>query len=389
MKRALLVLALLAAAQLAPAAVAISCNAGEGVRAWAHQSRCNAAGAAGMLCRRRARTAMRGGDWLLAHMHATSPNHAPAPPAGVKKYELLNFLGALLNTTQREPACEPCGWQQVSPGGDDAECAMCEPFVSAPNSAKTACECLPGAYVAGPAAKGGSGSTCAACANNAISTTKNADTCKVCPAGAVAERGTKCVCATGYVATGFGDDGVTGCRACGDNEVSPGGASRTCSACPAGALPLADKSACGCPAGQRMLSAEPLKCAACTTVFEVTRDANRLMLCQQCSPFSYANEDHTGCVCAAGYFARNPEAASVHCSQCPEGTHKPTAGNGGVEACLACPAGLTSSTSRKQCGEQRQHDACTHRCMHVAAGRTACLPLLTICAPWAAVCVHQ
>lgn len=31
--------------------------------------------------------------------------------------------------------------------------------------------------------------------------------------------------------------------------------------------------------------------------------ANRAMMCQQCAPYSYANEDFTSCVCAGGYFA--------------------------------------------------------------------------------------
>jgi hypothetical protein len=31
--------------------------------------------------------------------------------------------------------------------------------------------------------------------------------------------------------------------------------------------------------------------------------SNKAMVCQQCAPYSYANEDFTSCVCAGGYFA--------------------------------------------------------------------------------------
>jgi hypothetical protein len=86
-------------------------------------------------------------------------------------------------------------------------------------------------------------------------------------------------------------------------------------------------------------------------VFEYTAEANRLMMCKQCFPFSYANAEHTGCECSGGYYAENSEVQPVRCKRCPQGTYKAEAGNGGIAACIACPEGLEPSGSGKSCGK--------------------------------------
>jgi hypothetical protein len=96
---------------------------------------------------------------------------------------------------------------------------------------------------------------------------------------------------------------------------------------------------------------EPVKCTACTSVFEYTAESNRLMMCKQCYPFSYANAEHTGCKCSGGYYADDSTAQPVRCKRCPAGTYKAEAGNGGLDACIACPEGLEPSGSAKSCGE--------------------------------------
>jgi len=229
---------------------------------------------------------------------------------------------------------------------------MCTPFVSAPNFLRTSCDCLPGSYLASrPESWTTVVKNCTSCPENHISTTKNAAACTPCPSGSVAD-GEKCVCPSGFAATGLDNYGVTGCTACADGQVSSGGLSQECLSCEAGSFPMEDRSACGCPAGNRLASSEPMTCAPCSTVFEYTMATNRMLMCMQCLPFSYANSDHTSCECAAGYYTTNADAKSVVCRQCPEGTYKPSAGNQNATGCLACPEGLASSGSRKSCGKQ-------------------------------------
>lgn len=173
-----------------------------------------------------------------------------------------------------------------------------------------------------------------------------------CPAGAVAGKNNKCSCPAGHRATGMDVNGVTGCAQCEAGSVSPGGLAMACTACTDSSIPMPSGDVCGCPAGMRLNSTDPLSCAACNTVFEYTAEPNRLLMCHQCFPFSYATAEHTGCQCAGGYYAANVGALGpLSCRRCPYGTIKAEAGNGDVTSCVACPAGMEPSGSGKSCGE--------------------------------------
>lgn len=96
---------------------------------------------------------------------------------------------------------------------------------------------------------------------------------------------------------------VSVCRQCAAGHVSAGGYSIECDACSESTPPVADNSACGCRAGFRVNSTEPLSCVQCESPLTYTAKANRAMVCQQCTPYSYATEDFTSCVCGGGYYA--------------------------------------------------------------------------------------
>lgn len=86
-------------------------------------------------------------------------------------------------------------------------------------------------------------------------------------------------------------------------QVSPGGLSIQCVDCSEATPALPDNSACGCRAGQRVDSLEPLSCVKCDSVLTYTAQPNRAFTCAQCAPFSYATADNTNCVCGGGYYA--------------------------------------------------------------------------------------
>lgn len=279
-----------------------------------------------------------------------------APGTGLKNFDFFGFLGGIVGGSSNtgSATCKPCGAWEASKGGLDAKCELCVPLLSAPNSQQTSCECLPGAYVSAETSSTSVQRACTSCGPNAVSTTRNAASCVACPAGAIAGKNNLCSCPTGFKATGINIFGVTGCTKCAEGTVSPGGLSDTCSTCTGGTIPMEAGDFCGCQPGTRMetrlaADGEPIKCTACQSVFEYTSESNRLMMCKQCQPFSYANAEHTACECSGGYYAENPAVQPVRCRRCPSGTYKAEAGNGGLDACIACPAGLEPSGSAKSC----------------------------------------
>jgi hypothetical protein len=92
-------------------------------------------------------------------------------------------------------------------------------------------------------------------------------------------------------------------RKCAVGHVSAGGYSIECDACSESTPPLADNSACGCRAGFRANSTEPLTCVQCSSPLTYTPKINRGFVCQQCTPYSYATDDFSSCVCGGGYYA--------------------------------------------------------------------------------------
>lgn len=235
------------------------------------------------------------------------------------------------------------------------------PGISTPNAFKTACDCVPGTYVAPDGtttASSGVQKNCIRCAENAVSGTTNAKSCTECPAGTVPGKNNKCNCPPGFQATAVTEIGAAACAKCDKGLVSPGGLVTSCTACPEYSVPLSSGDYCGCLPGSKLESSNPFKCAACATVFEYTAAANRLFTCQQCYPFSYATEDHTGCECSGGYYAPNPEAQPVRCRPCPAGMFKPGRGND-VGLCTKCPDGLEPSGSGRQCGKWILMMACS------------------------------
>lgn len=97
-------------------------------------------------------------------------------------------------------------------------------------------------------------------------------------------------------------------RKCAVGHVSAGGYSIECDACSESTPPLADNSACGCRAGYRVNSTEPLSCVQCESPLTYTAQVNRAFVCQQCTPYSYATEDFSSCVCGGGYYAAKVNA---------------------------------------------------------------------------------
>eukprot|EP00775_Hariotina_reticulata_P004261 gene4261-4512_t len=205
---------------------------------------------------------------VLALVVTVKPSSAAvcAPGQGIKKFDLLSAVSGLLGggAPRSGPTCQPCRFGTASAGGQDAECQMCTPFVSAPNFLRTSCDCLPGSYL-----------------------------------------------------------------------------------------------------------------------------ASRPESWTTCLPYSYANSDHTSCECAAGYYTNNADAKAVVCRQCPEGTYKASTGNGNATACLACPAGLTSSGSRRSC-EKAANGSCT-QCAethfnHMRDGKCQQCPNNTLANPGRTLC---
>lgn len=103
-------------------------------------------------------------------------------------------------------------------------------------------------------------------------------------------------------------------RQCAVGHVSPGGYAIQCDACSESTPPMADNSACGCRAGFRVNSTEPLSCVQCDSALTFTARVNRNMVCQQCSPYSYATEDFSSCVCGGGYYAAKVSADGSKCA---------------------------------------------------------------------------
>lgn len=151
---------------------------------------------------------------LLLGLVASSSAATCAPGEGVQKADLANLISSLfgVKSAPKASGCAPCGKSQASLGGENAECVMCTPALSAPNADHTACECMPGTYASGAPSAATVHRTCVSCGDKAVSTTRNAASCHACPENAVATADNKCGCEPGYVATGLGAFGVTGCR---------------------------------------------------------------------------------------------------------------------------------------------------------------------------------
>jgi len=150
---------------------------------------------------------------LLLGLVASSSAVTCTPGQGVAKTDILSLLGSLFSRQAAQPAgCSPCGNSEASRGGENAPCVTCTPGLSGPNADHTACECLPGSYAAGEPAADSVQRSCVSCGPKAVSTTRNAASCQACPEGAKATPDNKCGCEPGYVATGLGPLGVTGCR---------------------------------------------------------------------------------------------------------------------------------------------------------------------------------
>lgn len=150
---------------------------------------------------------------LLLGLVASSSAANCAPGQGIAKTDLASFLGSFLGLAAATPSgCSPCAKAQASRGGENAECVLCTPLLSSPNADQSACDCLPGTYAPSAPSATTAQRTCIACGGKAISTTRNAASCHACPEGARATSDNKCGCEPGYVATGLGALGVTGCR---------------------------------------------------------------------------------------------------------------------------------------------------------------------------------
>lgn len=152
---------------------------------------------------------------LLGLMVGGSSAATCAPGEGVAKVDIVSLIGSLFGrqvAAQAPSGCSPCGKSEASLGGENAECVMCTPGLSAPNADHSACECLPGTYATGAPSVTSVHRTCVSCGDKAVSSTRNAGACQACPANAMATADNKCGCEPGFIATGLGTFGVTGCR---------------------------------------------------------------------------------------------------------------------------------------------------------------------------------
>lgn len=153
---------------------------------------------------------------LLLGLVASSSAAACAPGQGLAKADgLASLIGSLFGAKIAPPtaSCSPCGKQEASLGGENAACVMCTPGLAAPNADHTACDCMPGTYASGaPPSASSVQRTCISCGDKAVSSMRNAASCHACPENAVASSDNKCGCEPGFIATGLGPLGVTGCR---------------------------------------------------------------------------------------------------------------------------------------------------------------------------------
>jgi hypothetical protein len=121
---------------------------------------------------------------LVAACGAHAVHGVVCPPGtGVPGNSLLGFLGGLLtgsgsSASDLADTCAACSVWEASAGGENARCELCTPLVSAPNSARSACDCLPGSYVSVVTESSGSSrKSCMACGPTAVSSSTNAAAC--------------------------------------------------------------------------------------------------------------------------------------------------------------------------------------------------------------------
>jgi hypothetical protein len=126
------------------------------------------------------------------------------------------------------------------------------------------------------------------------------------------------------------------CRKCAAGHVSAGGYSIECDACSESTPPLADNSACGCRAGFRANSTEPLTCVQCESPLTYTAKVNRAFVCQQCTPYSYATDDFSSCVCGGGYYAAKVSEDGSECVSVTSG------------CCMTTPVQLLKGSSKQE-----------------------------------------
>jgi hypothetical protein len=138
-------------------------------------------------------------------------------------------------------------------------------------------------------------------------------------------------CAAGTFKPDAGDEA---CTACPSDSTSPPG-SQVISACQCNpGFTGPDGGSCAaCAIGSAKDFIGAVACTVCTAFNEYT-SATGTPDCQTCPSFAVANEDHSDCICVAGY-----TGGASGCTPCSTGAYKDSDGN---HSCTQCPWYSTS-----------------------------------------------
>ena len=245
--------------------------------------------------------------------------------------------GAYDSNTNDPASCVTCSVDTYKSAGFGA-CESC-PLntghqIEYPNAgASSFVQCLCNAGYSADVVSGGSivsntDSACAICPAGTYKALQGTGACLACPANSQSEAGADaCACNVGF----HGD--FLACTECLAGKYKDATGSAACDACPADSNSMPQSTsidACHCNAGYDTTDGDT--CHACSDgKYKLVINDN--VMCEDCSENSQSTlpSASTKCVCSAGFTGSATDGTD--CTQCADGTYKPTIGSA---VCTAC-----------------------------------------------------